>query len=201
MASEPSAQAKAWEDFYRDVNRLTLTAVSYWTAILFYTAILVYLWFIGKADDILYGMLVATGTFILGPGLAVPVMFRVPARWFHVPASERVLHRMLGVDGFAWLLTRSGYNRRFVHAQWGISIDRAGLTLRAWAARGGASAHGACFVIHIVLGAVALLTGHPWGALWILLPGVVLHLYPVLLQRSVLLRLQPLLERYATPLP
>jgi hypothetical protein len=30
---------------------------------------------------------------------------------------------------------------------------------------------------------------------WILLPGVFLHLYPVLLQRAVMLRLQPLLER------
>jgi hypothetical protein len=28
-----------------------------------------------------------------------------------------------------------------------------------------------------------------------LLPGVVVHLYPVLLQRSIMLRLQPLLEK------
>jgi hypothetical protein len=45
------------------------------------------------------------------------------------------------------------------------------------------------------LAAVALFTGHPWGALLILLPGVVLHLYPVLLQRSIMLRLQPLLDK------
>ena len=61
--------------------------------------------------------------------------------------------------------------------------------------RGNASAHGACFAIHTLLAAVALFTGHPWGALWILLPGVVVHLYPVLLQRSIMLRLQPLLDK------
>jgi hypothetical protein len=46
-------------------------------------------------------------------------------------------------------------------------------------------------------GAVAFLTGHPWGTLWILVPGVALHLYPVLLQRSLMLRLQPVLDRLA----
>ena len=113
------------------------------------------------------------------------------------PAGERVLHRMLGVGVFGRLLRRSGYNRRFVHPMWGFSINRAGLPLRAQAAKGGASAHGTSFAIHIVLAALALLTGHPRGALWILLPGVVLHLYPVLLQRAMLLRLQPLLDQLA----
>ena len=46
-----------------------------------------------------------------------------------------------------------------------------------------------------MLAAVALFTGHQRGALWILLPGVVVHLYPVLLQRSLMLRLQPLLDK------
>jgi hypothetical protein len=46
-----------------------------------------------------------------------------------------------------------------------------------------------------VTAALAVLTGHAWGALWILLPGVVVHLYPVLLQRSIMLRLQPLLDK------
>jgi hypothetical protein len=45
-----------------------------------------------------------------------------------------------------------------------------------------------------MLAGVALFAGHRWGAVWILLPGVVLHLYPVLLQRAILLRLQPLLR-------
>jgi len=61
--------------------------------------------------------------------------------------------------------------------------------------RGAASAHGTSFAVHTMLAAVALFTGHQRGALWILLPGVVVHLYPVLLQRSLMLRLQPLLDK------
>jgi hypothetical protein len=155
---------------------------------------LILLWFDWKPGHPLFGMLVAMWTCLLGPGMAIPVMLRLPRRWFRVPAGERVFHRILGVGLFGWLLARSGYNRRLIHPQWGFSINRAGLPFRALAARGGASAHGASFVIHIVLAGVAHFTGYPWGAVWILLPGVVLHLYPVLLQRAILLRLQPLLR-------
>jgi hypothetical protein len=64
--------------------------------------------------------------------------------------------------------------------------------------RAGASGLQPCFAVHLLLAAAALFTGHPWGALWILLPGVVLHLYPVLLQRSIMLRLQRLLDESGT---
>ena len=47
----------------------------------------------------------------------------------------------------------------------------------------------------LLLAVAALITAHPWGALWILLPGVVTHLYPMLLQRSIMLRIQPLLDQ------
>ncbi len=158
---------------------------------------LIVVWTLGKADRPAFGLLVAVWTWLLGPGMAVPVMARLPPRWFRVSAAEGVVLRLLGVGVFGWLLERSAYNRRFVHPMWGFSMNRAGLPLRAQAARGGASAHGASFVIHVVLAAVSLLTGHRWGAVWILLPGVVLHLYPALLQRAVLLRLQPLLREPA----
>jgi hypothetical protein len=186
--------AKGWEDFYRDVNRLTTTAIAYWSAMLVNAGVLAFLWSRGKADHPVYGLLLALGTGLLGPGMAIPVMRRLPPRWFRVPAGERVLHRMLGVGVFGGLLERSGYNRRAVHPMWGFSINRAGLPFRAQAARGGASAHGASFVIHIALASLALFTGYPWGAVWMLLPGIVLHLYPALLQRAILLRLQPLLD-------
>jgi hypothetical protein len=159
--------------------------------------VLIFLWFdddVGP-DHPVYALILTTWTFLLGPGVAIPVILRLPRHWFRVPAGERVLHRALGVGIFGWLLDRSGYNRRFVYPMWEFPNTRAGLLFRAQAARGGASAHGACFAIHILLAAVALFTGHSWGALWILLPGVVVHLYPVLLQRSIMLRLQPLLDR------
>ncbi len=54
--------------------------------------------------------------------------------------------------------------------------------------------HIAAVAIHSLLAALAFLTGHPSGVPGMLLPAVFVHLYPVLLQRSLLLRLQPLLD-------
>jgi hypothetical protein len=192
VSTDPSSNP--WPVDLSVLNRLTATAVAYWSAMLFVAGVLIFVWFARGPNHPIYGLMVATWTFGLGPGVAIPVLLRLPSRCHRVPAGERVLHRMLGVEAFGWLLKRSGYNRHFVHRQWGFSVNRAGLPFRVQAAQGGASAHGACFAIHIVLAAVALLTAHPWGALWILLPGVAVHLYPVLLQRSIMLRLQPLLN-------
>ena len=170
---------------------------AYWTAVLFMAATLIFLWFdddVGPGHPV-YALIVTLWALLLVPGVAIPVMVRVPPRWFRVPAGEHLLHRACGVAIFGWLLDRSGYNRRFVYPMWDFPNTRAGLASRAEASRGGASAHGACCAIHILVAAAALLTGYPWGALWILLPGVVLHLYPVLLQRAIMLRLQGLLDK------
>ena len=180
---------------FTTLNRLNATAVLYWSAILFVTAVLTVGWLAKGPDNPFFGLMLATGTFSLGPGIAIPVFRRLPERLFHVPPGERVLHRILGVGLFAALLDRSGYNRRFVHSQWGFSANRAGLRFRELAARGGASAHGACFLIHLILGGLALRTGHAFGAVWILVPGMILHLYPTLLQRSISLRIQTATRR------
>jgi hypothetical protein len=135
-------------------------------------------------------------TFCLGPAVAAPIMRRVPRRWFRVPTRERVLHRILGVGIFGWLLNVSGWNRRVAEPMRGFSGNRAGLTSLEQGLRANAGAHGTCFGIHVILAVLALFSRHPLsGALWMLLPGVVVHLYPVLLQRSIMLRLQPLLDR------
>jgi hypothetical protein len=141
-----------------------------------------------------YALMVVGWTWILGPGVAGPVMRHLPRHWFRVPAGERVFHRMLGVGVFGWLLERSGWNRRFAEPMRGFDGSRAGLSSLERSVRGAACAHGTCFAIHVLLAAVALVTGHPWGGLWVLSAGVVPHLYPVLLQRSIMLRLQPLLD-------
>lgn len=199
VTSEPSSKP-----FLADLGvlyRLTPTAVAYWGVMLLVAVVLAAMWLLprGWPDHPAYGLLVACWTYALGPGLAIPVVLNIPSGWWRVPAGERVLHTILGVGAFAWLLRASGYNRRFVHTQWDFAINRAGLPRRALSARGAASAHGASFAIHGVLAALALLTGHRWGAAWILLPAVAIHLYPVLLQRAILLRLQPLLDRLGIP--
>jgi hypothetical protein len=180
----------------------TFRALWYRPMILFWAVILVLLWLVPRQgpDHPVYGLLVVSWTFFLGPALGDSVM-RLPPRWFRVPEGERVLHRMLGVGIFGRLLERSGYNRAFVHPGWesrGYKAGtRGGLYFRALAAQGGSGAHGACFAIHSMLAVLAFCTRHPWGAWGLVLPGVLVHLYPVLLQRLIMLRLQPMLDKLA----
>ena len=156
-----------------------------------------FLWFVVGPSSPWTAWAVAWGTASLVP--AVPtafVMRHVPRRWFRVPAGERVLHRVLGVGIFGWLLDASGWNRRVVEPLRAFSGTKGGLGSFDESLRSSVISHGTCFAIHVVLAVFALFSRHPWkGALWILLPGVVLHLYPVLLQRAMMLRLQPTLGR------
>ena len=144
-----------------------------------------------------YAVSVACGTF--GLVLAVPapaVVRRVPREWFHVPTGERVLHRIVGVGVFGWLLDLSGWNRHVLEPLRGFSGKRADLLSLEQSLGAATVSHGICFAMHVLLAVLALFSRHPWSAaLCLLLPGVVVHLYPVLLQRSLMLRLQPLLDK------
>ena len=147
-----------------------------------------------------YAMSVLWGTCSLVPSVpTAPVMRRVPRQWFRVPTGERVLHRIIGVGIFGWLLDASGWNRNVLEPLRGFSGKRAGLLSLEQSAQASEISHGLCFAIHVILAVLAVFSPrHPWNAaIWLLLPGVVIHLYPVLLQRSVILRLQPLLDKIA----
>ena len=170
-------------------------ALSYWTGIVVLGGTLIICWFdddVGPGHPV-FATLLAGWTLMLGSGLVAPAIRFLSPRWWRVPEGERALHAILGVSVFGWLLDRSGWNRHQAAPMRGFDGTRAGLASLEQSVRGAASAHGASFAVHMGLAAVAFFTGHPWGALWILLPGVVVHLYPVLLQRSLMLRLQPLL--------
>jgi hypothetical protein len=152
-------------------------------------------WFVLGPSKPVYAVGIVGTTFALGPAVAAPIVRRLPRHWFHVRPGERVLHRILGVDVFGWLLDVSLWNRVVAEPMRGFSGRRAALRSLEQSLRANVSAHGACFGIHVVLAVLALFSRHAWrGALWMLLPGVVVHLYPVLLQRSIMLRLQPLLD-------
>jgi hypothetical protein len=172
--------------------------------LLFLAVHITVLWFVlGPASKVAgegtpwYGVSVAWVT--CGLVVAVPspaVMRRVPCQWFRVPARERLLHRMLGVGAFGWLLDVSGWTRHVLEPLRGFRGKRAGLPSLEQSVRAAALSHGICFAIHVLLAVLALFSRHPWSAaLWMLLPGVVVHLYPLLLQRSIMLRLQPLLDK------
>lgn len=187
MSAEPSPKANTVDVFQSAWYRLLL---------LFFAMYLTVFWFVLGPSSPWYAVGVVSGTFSLGPAVAAPLMRLVPRQWFRVPEGERVLHRILGIGMFGWLLDGSGWNRRVAKPMRGFSGNRAGLRALEQGVCANVSAHGACFAIHVLLAALALFSRHPWsGALWMLLPGVVFHLYPVLLQRSILLRLRPLLDK------
>jgi len=172
--------------------------------LLFWAVYITVFWFVlGPASKVaavttpLYAVSVALGTCSLVVAVPTPaVMRRVPRQWFRVPARERRLHRMLGVGLFGWLLDVSGWNRRVLEPLRAFSGNKVGLPFLEQSLRTAAVSHGICFAIHVLLALLALFSRHPWSAaLWMLMPGVVVHLYPVLLQRSIMLRLQPLLNK------
>ena len=154
-------------------------------------------WFILGPSHPWRGVIVAWGTMSIVPAVpASAIVRRLPHQWFRVPEGERFLHRLLGVPVFGWLLDVSGWNRRVLEPLRGFSGRRAGLLSLEHGAQASFIAHGICFAMHVLLAVLALFSKHPWsGALWVLLPGLVVHLYPVLLQRSTMLRLQPLLQK------
>jgi hypothetical protein len=198
--SEPSPKA----------NPLDVLFQSAWFRLiyfLFWATYITVFWFIlGPASKVArtttpwYAVSVALGTCALVVALPAPaVMQRVPRQWFRVPARERFLHRMLGVGVFGWLLDVSGWNRHVLEPLRGFSGKRAGLLSLEQSLRAAAVSHGICLAIHVLLTVLALFSRHPWSAaLWMLLPGAAVHLYPVLLQRSIMLRLQPLLDKIAS---
>jgi hypothetical protein len=185
----------------------TFQSVWYRLVLLFFAVYLTVLWFVlgpgnrhasGGPPAWPYAVSVLSGTCSLVPAVPTSIMRRVPRQWFRVPKGERVLHRIVGVGIFAWLLDISGWNRHVLEPLRGFSGKRASLLSLELSARASAISHGICFVIHVLLAVLAPFSRHPWSAaLWLLWPGIVVHLYPVLLQRSIMLRLQPLLDKMA----
>ena len=158
------------------------------------SASLAFLWRVMGPDNIVFAAQAAVWSFSLSL-LFLPVALALPARWYGVRPGERWLHRALGVAAFGRLLERSGWNRRVVAPLRGQSVSGGRLPDLLKATRVSMGIHALSFVVHLPLAGFALGTGHLWGALWLLVPAVLLHLYPVLLQRTMVLRLRPLLER------
>lgn len=164
-------------------------------AMLLICAAAVYGWIAIGPGNPAYAIMISAATFGLGPWLGKLTEHYVPSRWFRTHPGERPRLRFLGVPAFGRLLERSGWNRVIADPMRDFDGTRADLPNLERHLQGAMSAHGTAFIVHLVLSLLATVVGHLWGALWLLLPGLVLHLYPVLLQRWVRLRVDPLLDR------
>jgi hypothetical protein len=130
-------------------------SVWYRLALLLSVTYLTVFWFVLGPGNPWYAVMVAWGTCSLEPAVAFPLMRRVPRQWFRVPTGERVLHRVVGVGIFGWLLDVSGWNH-LIKPMRGFSGKKAGLLFLEQHARAGAIAHGICFAIHVLLAVLAL---------------------------------------------
>jgi hypothetical protein len=154
----------------------------------------VLLWFVLGPDNPFVPLTVTFCTANLGLA-AIPLALRIPARWYYVPRGERLLHLLLGVPAFGWLLDRSGWNRTVALPMRQLKVAKGSLPRLLKNIHASEGAHAIAFIPHAALALLALATGHTWGALWLLLPGIVVHINPVLLQRWKKLRVAPLLRR------
>ena len=152
------------------------------------------LWAVMGPDNPLVGAAVTFGTANLGLAV-VPLALRLPEGSYRVPPGERFLHLALGVPAFGWLLDKSGWNRKVALPMRNLKVGKASLQRLLVNIHAAEGAHAIAFLPHVALALLAYATGHVPGALWILMPGVILHLYPVLLQRWMTLRVAPLVRR------
>jgi hypothetical protein len=169
-------------------------SVWYRLVLLFSAMYLTVFWFVLGPSSPGYAVSVVSGTFSLGPAVAYPVMRRVPRQWFRAYVRARTpTHRRRRNFRLAARCLRMESPCGRTYAE--ILGQKGRLTLH------GAVCAKQCqrprnLLWHLRTFAVlALFSRRLWSAaLWMLLPGVVVHLYPVLLQRSIMLRLRPLLD-------
>jgi hypothetical protein len=159
-------------------------------------------WFVLGPGNPFYAVSVALTTFAMGPALPPVLMQWMPAAFFRCLPWERRLHRLLGVGLFARLLTASGWNRTVAEPMRGFTGRRADLRSLTVGVKANLTAHATCFAMHGLLAVLALSSNRPvTGALWMLLPALPIHLYPALVQRSLLARIEPLVAGRLTPRP
>lgn len=120
--------------------------------------------------------------------------------WFRVSTWELRCYRALGVRLFGRVLERTGWNRAIGRDRV-FDGTRAGLVALDQLTRGSETGHLMCLGVAAVVAVAALWVGEWGGALWLVALGIVLHVYPVMLQRSLRMRIQALTNRWTPDLP
>ncbi|GGL20150.1 glycosyl-4,4'-diaponeurosporenoate acyltransferase CrtO family protein [Deinococcus radiotolerans] len=148
-----------------------------------------------------HGLLLAVGLQVLLMWWALYVLWAWPpplrGAWFRVKAWEVPLYRRLGVYPYMALLRALGWERLRRQAQ---GFDGTRLTLGRYErfTREAEFSHALLGLVTLGLVGVTALRGQGDTAAWLLLTGVVCHGYPVMLQRTLRVRLERLMRR-STP--
>lgn len=115
----------------------------------------------------------------------------VEHRWFRVSPWERTVYEAVGVRGYGRVLDVIGWNR-LIEASRQFDGTRAALPELDQHTRRSEGGHLLCLLIAVLLAGATAWTGVWSGAGWLVGLGIVLHLYPAMLQRLLRLRIQAL---------
>jgi hypothetical protein len=149
-------------------------------------------WFAIGPDHVVYAVVVQ-GAFLLMALLIGPSLVDVNRSRYKVRKFEALIYTLLGAEALRRVLDFGGWNRAIkqMRQEQGAASHRR-QSGRDRVLRGTEQSETGHFLGITATGAlslVAVLTSHPVGALQILLVGVILHLYPVMIQRLVRSRL------------
>lgn len=128
-------------------------------------------------------LLMAWVSSMVGPRVRLP-----DHGWFRVGRWESRLYPALGVRLFGKLLDVTGWNR-VVARERGFNGTRAGLEELDQHTRRSEVGHSICVVVTGALALGVLSTGEWQGAVWLVALGLLVHLYPALLQRLLRARI------------
>ncbi|WP_162794566.1 hypothetical protein [Nocardioides houyundeii] len=142
-------------------------------------------------------ILMAWVSSIVGPRVHIP-----SHGWLRVRPWEARLYPALGVRLFGKLLDVIGWNRVIARER-GFDGTREGLKELDQHTRRAEVGHSICLFVTAAVAFGVLSTGAWRGAVWLVALGLLLHLYPALLQRLLRARLQSIsarLSRKSSPL-
>ncbi|MCR2826395.1 hypothetical protein [Microbacterium sp. zg.Y909] len=118
---------------------------------------------------------------------------RIPAGAFRISARSNRLFAALGVKVFDRILTFIRWNALVLNMRKPVTKP-SDLQPLAFDLRSAAVGHGCGLLVHVVIAAIALSAGYMEASLWILLPSVPLHAYPIMLQLVNLRRIDGIHE-------
>lgn len=138
-------------------------------------------------DHVVYAIVVQ-GAFLFMALLTGPALADVARSRYRVRTCEPRIYTLLGAEALRRLLDVVGWNRviRQMRLAEGEGSGR-GRFLRG--TEQSETGHCLGFAATALLVVIATATGHPLGAVQILLVGVILHLYPVMIQRIARFRI------------
>ncbi|MDQ0734680.1 glycosyl-4,4'-diaponeurosporenoate acyltransferase CrtO family protein [Arthrobacter agilis] len=144
-------------------------------------------WFAIGPDHVVYAIVVQ-GAFLFMALLSGPALVDVARSRYRVRTCEPRMYTLFGAEALRRLLDVAGWNR--VISQ--MRLAEEGESRRARFLRGteqSETGHCLGFAATALLVSIAAATTHPKGAGQILLVGVILHAYPVMMQRIVRFRI------------